>query len=243
MYSINTYPALRKGQRFFKLHVDCLMAINGNILENSRGYCTLSLKNWNYSPHFYDSFIDMKLKPTAEKSDREMLKSVLEFGDEQAFRLLYRRHTPRLLGFVSRLLGGDNLESEDVVQETWIQACENLRYFQWRSAFSTWLLGIGLNIVRSNLRQGKRRQALVESQRDVGACRKDDGELRIDLERAIQILPDSNRMVLVLHDIEGWTHREIAENLAIPNGTTKSQLFRARRMIREWLWKRNGARE
>lgn len=175
------------------------------------------------------------------KADFPLIEAVLKLGDERAFRLLYRRHTPRLLGFVSRLLGADNLEKEDVVQETWIQACENIGQFQWRSTFSTWLLGIGLNIVRSHLRRDKGRQALIKELCADGACQKVDNELRIDLDRAIQMLPDNNRMVLVLHDIEGWTHHEIGEKLEIPDGTIKSQLFRARRMIRQWLLERNGA--
>lgn len=70
-----------------------------------------------------------------------------------------------------------------------------------------------------------------------------DHEARIDLDRAIRLLPDDCRMVLVLHDIEGMKHIEIAEKLEIPVGTTKSQLFRARRMIREWFSEKNGVRQ
>jgi RNA polymerase sigma-70 factor (ECF subfamily) len=177
----------------------------------------------------------MKDEPTDVRTDRDLIGVVLEFGDEQAFRELYRRHTPRLLGFVSRLLRGANPEGEDVVQETWVRAFEHLRQFQWRSTFSTWLLGIGLHVVRDNLRRNRRPRTVNEDQYPALACQNEDNESRIDLERAIQMLPDNNRMVLVLHDIEGLTHQEIAGQLEIPEGTTKSQLFRARRMIREWL--------
>jgi RNA polymerase sigma-70 factor (ECF subfamily) len=185
----------------------------------------------------------MKNNLNDSNSDRHLIEAVLELKDEQAFRLLYRRHTPRLLGFVTRLLGGDKLEREDIVQEVWIQACENLKQFQWRSTFSTWLLGIGLNIVRNNLRRDRGRQVLVNDRCPSGPCQKEDNELRIDLERAIEMLPDTNRIVLILHDIEGMTHEEIAAKLEIPDGTTKSRLFRARKMIREWLSGRNGAKE
>jgi RNA polymerase sigma-70 factor (ECF subfamily) len=177
----------------------------------------------------------MKNSATNVRTDRHLIQAVLDFGDEPAFRLLYRRHTPRLLGFVYRLLGRGNPEAEDIVQETWIRICEHLREFQWRSTFSTWLLGIGLNVVRDNLRRNKGARTLTEKQHPAAIYQNDDNELRIDLERAIQMLPDSNRLVLVMHDIEGFTHREIAEKLEIPGGTTKSKLFRARRMIREWL--------
>jgi RNA polymerase sigma factor (sigma-70 family) len=174
-------------------------------------------------------------KLTNVRTDRDLIGTVLKFGDEQAFRVLYRRHTPRLLGFVSRLLGGANPEGEDVVQETWARACEHLGQFQWRSTFSTWLLGIGLNVVRDNLRRNKGTRTLTKDRYPALTCQNEDNESRIDLERAIQMLPDNNRMVLVLHDIEGLTHQEIAEQLEMPEGTTKSQLFRARKMIREWL--------
>ena len=73
-------------------------------------------------------------------------------------------------------------------------------------------------------------------------CQSGVQDMRIDLDRAIQLLPHDFRMVMVLHDIEGLTHEEISERLEIPIGTTKSQLFRARRMIREWLSDRNGVK-
>jgi len=177
----------------------------------------------------------MKIKEINIRTDRHLISAILKFGDEQAFRALYRRHTPLLLGFISRLHSGSNPETEDVVQETWIRACENLGQFQWRSTFSTWLLGIGLNVVRNNLRRGKKYRSIIENLSSDPTCQIEDNESRIDLEQAIQMLPDDNRIVLVLHDIEGLTHQEIAERLEIPVGTTKSQLFRARRMIRDWL--------
>ncbi|UCF06083.1 MAG: RNA polymerase sigma factor [bacterium] len=177
----------------------------------------------------------MKAQPAAIGIDRDLVEAILELGDEQAFRELYRRHTPRLLGFVTRLLAGAAPEGEDVVQETWIRACKRLERFQWRSTFSTWLLGIGLNVVRDHLRRSGRSHTvpanLVPDPPGPHAAHED----RIDLERAIRMLPDDFRMVLALHDIEGMKHHEIAERLEIPVGTTKSQLYRARQMIRQWL--------
>ncbi len=177
----------------------------------------------------------MKAQPAAIGTDRDLVEAVLELGDEQAFRELYRRHTPRLLGFVSRLLAGADPEDEDVVQETWIRACERLEQFQWRSTFSTWLLGIGLNVVRDHLRRRGRSRKVSKDPFTNPPAHHGAHEVRIDLERAIRMLPDHYRMVLVLHDVEGMKHHEIAQRLEIPVGTTKSQLFRARRMIREWL--------
>ncbi len=184
----------------------------------------------------------MRVQKPDTRADQELIAAVLERGDEQAFRALYRRHTPRLLGFVSRLLCGSHREDEDIVQETWIRACENLGQFQWRSAFSTWLLGIGLNVVRDSLRQNRRSRIAAEDLLSDPASPAQDHETRIDLNRAIELLPDEYRMAIVLHDIEGMTHDEIAEQLSIPIGTSKSQLFRARRMIRDRLTERNGVR-
>ncbi len=184
----------------------------------------------------------MTNKSTNYRSDDILIETVLESGDEQAFRDLYRRHTPRLLGFVSRLFAGQDSENEDIVQETWVRTCKNIGNFKRRSAFSTWLLGIGLNVVRENLRRSRKHQTAYEfSTLDLPAP-NNDHEARIDLERAISMLPDDNRIVMVLHDIEGFTHDEIAARLEIPVGTTKSQLFRARRIIRDWLTENNGAK-
>jgi RNA polymerase sigma-70 factor (ECF subfamily) len=177
----------------------------------------------------------MKGQQSTSGTDRELVEAVLELGDEEAFRELYRRYTPRLLGFVSRLLAGSNPEDEDIVQETWIRACQRLDQFQWRSSFSTWLLGIGLNIVRDSVRRRKRSRSVPEDRSPEPQMKSADHAMRIDIENAISRLPDENRLVLVLHDIEGMKHDEIARRLEIPIGTTKSRLFRARRMIREWL--------
>jgi RNA polymerase sigma-70 factor (ECF subfamily) len=178
----------------------------------------------------------MKAQPAPDVGlDRDLAEAVLRHGDEAAFRELYRRHTPRLLGFVSRLLAGASPDEDDVVQETWVRACQSLARFEWRSTFSTWLLGIGLNVARDRLRRvGTSRTVpaeLAPERSGPGA----DHEIRIDLERAIRALPDAFRMVLVLHDVEGMKHHEIADRLGVPEGTTKSQLFRARRLIRDML--------
>jgi RNA polymerase sigma-70 factor (ECF subfamily) len=177
----------------------------------------------------------MKAQPATVGTDRDLVEAVMQLGDEQAFRELYRRHTPRLLGFVTRLLAGTGPEGEDVVQETWVRACERFEQFEWRSTFSTWLLGIGLNVVRDQLRRAGRSRTVATDPLPDPPGPQVAHEARIDLERAIRVVPDDYRIVLVLHDVEGMKHREIAERLGIPVGTTKSQLFRARRMLRELL--------
>jgi RNA polymerase sigma-70 factor (ECF subfamily) len=169
-----------------------------------------------------------------QPSDRELAKRILEEGDEEAFRVLYRRHAPRIFQFVLRLLGGDVAEAEDVMQEAWLRAARSLGGFRWESAFSSWLSGIALNRDRELAR--KRKRSLVEADGDweLAVAPPDPGG-RIDLERALALLPPGFRTVLVLHDVEGFTHQEIGERLGITDGTSKSQLHGARRAMRKLM--------
>lgn len=163
--------------------------------------------------------------------DREWAGALIRHGDEQAFRLLYRRHTPRLYGFALRLLGGSQPDAEDVVQETWVRAVRQLHRFRWQSSLATWLCGIALNLGRNHLRRtGRREEKETALPRAVQAAAP--GGLRIDLERAVALLPAGCRTILLLHDVEGWTHQEIARDLGISAGTSKSQLSEARRRLR-----------
>lgn len=169
-----------------------------------------------------------------QKSDRELAELVLNAGDEAAFRLLYRRHTPAVYGFVLRLVGGDQPEAEDITQETWLRAARGLENFQWRSSLKSWLIGIALNRVREMARRKGRELATVGGDFELPTGVFDPGH-RIDLERALQLLPPGFRTVLVLHDVEGLTHKEIGERLGITDGTSKSQLHGARRAMRRLL--------
>ena len=169
--------------------------------------------------------------------DRALAGQVLA-GDEAAFRQLYRRHTPRLLAVALRLAGGAEADAEDVVQETWIKAVEKLNAFRWESAFGTWLHAIAVNVAREAARKrGRRQEADLPEQLEPAAAPPEHVEA-MDLERAIAQLPDGYRTVLVLHDVEGYTHEEIAARLGVAAGTTKSQLFWARRAVRAQLAER-----
>ncbi len=166
-------------------------------------------------------------------SDQALAARVQNLGDERAFRSLYRRHTPALYPFVLRLLGGVEADAEDVVQETWLHAVGSLRRFRWESSFRTWLLGIGLNQSRDVLRRRARAQSARP--RADSVARYAPAEERMDLERAIASLPDGYRSVLLLHDVQGFTHEEISERLEIAVGTSRSQLHHARRALRGLL--------
>jgi RNA polymerase sigma-70 factor (ECF subfamily) len=175
----------------------------------------------------------MRAQAVVPIDDQALAERIVMAGDESAFRELYRRHTPRLYQFVLRIMGGDELEAEDVVQDTWIRASRSLGGFRWESKFETWLTGIGLNLCRNRLRRSGRWDDLHEE--TLEAVRADPREARIDLERAIGMLPPGFRTVLILHDIEGFKHAEIADRLGVSEGTSKSQLFSARRAMRRLL--------
>jgi len=171
---------------------------------------------------------------TDQRSDRELARLVVGEGDEEAFRALYRRHTPTVYRFVLRLVGGDVAEAEDIMQETWLRAARALDRFRWESALSSWISGIALNRVRELARKKKRSLVEVEGEWEMPVAAQDAGT-RIDLERALELLPPGFRTVLVLHDVEGFTHREIGDRLGITDGTSKSQLHGARKAMRRLL--------
>jgi RNA polymerase sigma-70 factor (ECF subfamily) len=184
----------------------------------------------------------MRRTPLPSADDRSLADAVMEAGDDRAFRELYRRHTPALYQLVLRMLGGATADAEDVVQETWIRAVRQLAKFRWESSLRTWVSAIGLNLARETLRRRSRvRTEEFDDRLDLRMPAVRDGD-RIDLERAIARLPNGYRTVLVLHDVEGFTHEEISRQLQIAVGTSKSQLFDARRAVRGLLQSQTEAR-
>jgi RNA polymerase sigma-70 factor, ECF subfamily len=170
----------------------------------------------------------------AQLGDRELAERVHSRGDAAAFRELYRRHTTSLYA-IARRLGGD-AEAEDIVHDAWVRAVEGLSRFEWRSSLRTWLTGIVINRLRE-LDRGEHNIVPLDEQSTpiVPAVALPHGIEPIDLERAIAALPFGYRQVLVLHDVEGYTHADIAALLGIEQGTSKSQLSRARRSLRSAL--------
>ncbi len=172
--------------------------------------------------------------------DRGLVEAFTGLGAEWAFRELYRRHTPRLYRFLVRLAPG--ADAEELVQETWLRAARNLPRFRWRSALATWLTGIACNVLRERVRVDVRRPAPVsldEVNEDSTSAPPATGA-DVDLERAVAALPPGYRAVLLLHDVEGHTHEEIANLLGIAPGTSKSQLSNARRALRARLAPEDG---
>ena len=174
----------------------------------------------------------MTIAPSRTPADDLLLRSVAA-GDEMAFRLLYRRHSPRLRMLVLRMLGGQEADSEDVVQESWIRAVAGAERFRGDSPFGTWLNGIGIRVAWEAIR--RRRPTVTMTASDEPAIDPPDSAERIDLEEALRRLPDDYRAVVVLHDVEGFGHDEIAKSLGIAVGTSRSHLSRARRSLRAML--------
>ena len=167
----------------------------------------------------------------AQLGDRALAERVMSSGDAAAFRELYHRYTPVLYA-VARRLAGD-ADAEDAVHDAWVRAIEGLARFEWRSSLRTWLTGIVLNRLRELSRESPHLLPLDEESapaQPVPALPHDVDP--IDLERAIEGLPIGYRQVLVLHDVEGFTHADIASLLGIEPGTSKSQLARARHRLR-----------
>jgi RNA polymerase sigma-70 factor (ECF subfamily) len=166
-------------------------------------------------------------------AEQALVARFVTHGDEEAFRLLFRQHSPRMYAMALRLMGGRAADAEDVVQDAWLRAAARLGGFEWRSALSTWLTSIVINCARERLRATPVTADGTEAPTPLAP--PDASAERIDLDRAIASLPDGYREVLVLHDIHGLTHEEIARALDVAPGTSKSQLFHARRAVRARL--------
>lgn len=165
-------------------------------------------------------------------------------GDNAAIARLYRQHAPRVYTLLRRLAGND-AEAEDWAQETWVQAIRGLATFRGESGFATWLHRIAVNCALAGRRRWHRKEsheAPLPEEMPAGAPRS-RAVLGARLERALTNVPEGMRRVLVLHDVEGYTHEEIGQMLGISAGTCKSQLFKARARMRELLGSRASAME
>jgi len=177
----------------------------------------------------------------AERDD-VLVDRLARTGDARAFDVLYRRHTGVLYSTAWRLTRDADVAA-DLVHDAWVRAVESVAAFERRSSFRTWITGILINRHREYERASRREKTeavddgRVEDVVDpVSVAPLDsDGFDRIDLEAAIAALPPGFREVLVLHDIEGFTHEEIAAALGLASGTSKSQLARARHRVRVML--------
>lgn len=157
-------------------------------------------------------------------------------GDARAVRALYERYAPRVYAVVRRIAGDDET-AQDYAQEAWIRAIRALPTFRGDARFSTWLHRIAVNAALQALRRSETRERREAPMPDAVAAPtlRRDALLQQRLERALDRLPAGMRTILILHDVEGYTHEEIGESLGIASGTSKSQLFKARARMRDLL--------
>lgn len=157
-------------------------------------------------------------------------------GDASAFERLYHTHVARIHSLTRRMLGSH--EADEVTQDIFVRTWQKLGQFRGDSAFSTWLHRLAVNVVIE-----RRRSFAIQRERmsddpavldgmSVAPARAD---LRVDFDAAIEQLPPGAREIFVLHDVEGYKHREIAAMLDITSGTSKRQLHRARMLLRQHL--------
>ena len=168
-------------------------------------------------------------------------------GDRLAFEQLYRSHCDRIFALCWRMCGGDRALAEDMVQEAFVRAWNKLGLFRGDSKFGTWLHRLAVNVVlsdrRTRVKRLKREREMVgEVERTLTGDKDVSAGLRKDLEAAISRLPERARSVLILYDVEGYQHSEIAEMTGMAVGSSKAQLHRARKLVRKMLDDTEGSR-
>jgi RNA polymerase sigma-70 factor (ECF subfamily) len=166
-------------------------------------------------------------------------------GDVDAFSALYREQSPRLFALTRRMAGSAE-EAEDLLQEIFFQAHRKLDSFKGDASIGTWLYRLAINLCLDYVRG---RRAKMDKMTDTldsetsfePVARRDTPIARIDLDRAIERLPDGCREAFVLHDVEGFDHKEVGRLLGIAEGTSKSQVFKARMKLRALLGGRHAS--
>ena len=157
-------------------------------------------------------------------------------GDPSAFERLYRTHLPRVHSLVRRMLGpGD---ADEVTQDVFVRTWQKLHTFRGDSAFGTWLHRLAVNVVIERRRTYavlRERLSDDDTALERATTPPARADLAVDFEHAIEELPFGAREIFVLHDVEGYKHREIAALLDITSGTSKRQLHRARMLLRKRL--------
>ena len=193
---------------------------------------------------------DRQASPPAAPEDLILCERAVA-GDRRAFEEIYRRHVNRVYGLSLRLTA-DREEAEGLVQDTFVKAWFALAGYKGRGSLGGWLGRVAVNLWRDRFRARSRQDRLRE-QLEAEAADETAGDpaaagpdiatgggiipllTALDLERAVARLPQGSRTVYVLHDIEGHTHREIADLLGVAVGTVKAHLHRARRLLRTML--------
>ena len=166
--------------------------------------------------------------------DRQLVERI-RAGDRSAQRELYDAHVDRVYRLAYRMAGEDAL-ARDLTQDTFVRVFEKLDGFRGDAAFTTWLHSVTTSVVLNGLRRQKRireRERDLEAARHIGTTPEGpEPDLKRRLRAAVTALPDLYRSVFVMHDLEGYTHQEIATALGVQPGTSKARLSRARARLR-----------
>jgi RNA polymerase sigma-70 factor, ECF subfamily len=182
--------------------------------------------------------------PTAKRdfnSDSNLIQAFLKDRSEPNFIPLYQRFALDLFRMAMHLTKYSRQSAEDIVQETWIVAIQKMDGFNHQSSLKTWLIGILINKWREKNRieiRNENNTTLEVNTSEQQLQYTMDSQIQIlDLKASINQLPEGYRQILILHDVEGYKHHEIAQTLGISEGTSKSQLFQARKAMRKRLMK------
>ncbi|HYM24455.1 MAG TPA: RNA polymerase sigma factor [Vicinamibacterales bacterium] len=174
-------------------------------------------------------------------TDADLVSRSLD-GDVDAFETIYRQYSARIFSLACRMAGSPE-DGEDLLQEVFLQAFRKLDSFKGDAALGTWLYRLALNHCLDYVRSRQARMKKLTDTLDADAslepaARRTTPIAKLDLDRAIERLPDGCREAFVLHDVEGFDHKEVGELLGIAEGTSKSQVFKARLKLRALLGER-----
>ncbi len=176
-------------------------------------------------------------KPWIERSDDATLCRAAARDDRDALEALLRRHYPRIYAVCRRLTGND-ADAADAAQEALIAISRGLSRFDGRASFTTWSYRVATNACLDELRRRQRRTATSLPDEPAGSRHDPVGEqttARLDVDAALERLPDEFRVPVVLRDLAGLSYDEISEVLAIPPGTVRSRIARGRGRLVELL--------
>jgi len=171
------------------------------------------------------------------ENEKQTIQRAIQ-GDEAAMRSLWSRHAPHVDAVVRRLVGNDLDLAADIAQEVWIQIFRALPQYRGDSQFGTWAHRIAVNRTLNALRKTRRLAKIETDVEEDTAMVEPEPERALVMEsiqNAATKLSPGARAVFMLHDVEGYTHEEIAERLGITSGGSKSQLFKARAKLRTLL--------
>jgi RNA polymerase sigma-70 factor (ECF subfamily) len=182
--------------------------------------------------------------PSDARPPKDSAVSRAQRGDVDAFGELYREHVGRVFALCVRM-SGDRIHAQELMQDVFVRAWERLGSFRGDASFGSWLHRLAVNVVLTGMRTDRRREARVMLADDLTAAESrgassarhgiGDPGTAIDIERAIAALPAGARSAFVLHDVEGFSHAEIAELTGLAEGTIRAQLHRARKLLMEAL--------